>query len=907
MSDLDNKILVKKIVAPALNSSKYGENIEKQFDLINTNFQTLASSDFFKGAQGRGLRLIGVSINDNGVFKFTEDLDMYDDSILNGDLKNSIIDAFVSFSKDNSEWYYNKNYTLYIEETGDASQLIVHNIYPIIYVNSGSDQETSNNEYLDFTYVNNKLTLKPTNNFPSLYYNVAKNKYCWIINGQKTDIEAQGEPGRDGENGPGLDFDIIEVETNPSHDNFYKIKRVYWSKYNNMQDFDVTPLNSDNVIEYKSDQDSDWVNGGRDAWLSANSDRTFIVSGSVTETVDGNKEVSKNVIWLCKLIKKNTEVLIKNANSIIESTEVGGVGGGGIVTYSTSGDIVVDETEATGISPIVPDESMQINPPKFDTVVDVDDANEIISYYNTANENLNNLRSGKITERKIQHINQEGNVVVKTINLSQLETDALESYLNDSAKYAWGVYLTNENMHSLTSDISSGGTVGLAIALNDINWYAKSDNIMRCLYLRDSTDAELTNPSGILMYNDGGTFKFGHVGNVNDYIKGKMSNPTDTSPIVSMKYDSDGNGGELTSDTIITNSIITNTITSPKGENNGKSHININSPMGVEGNLDVNGSGWFVGKLTAEDHASFDNGITVENGISITSGNTTPAKITSDGSITCTDIKVNRLRNSTIKTKHIDYDDVIDLVEINTSGMSDDIKKVLSGYICIDMPCVIYKFIENAAGGNISGLYIGNNYNLRIVETDTQGEYKITGYIDFSGSKDVNRNIVGRMNIDTYFTYTNNNTTLTLLTPTKDPYNTTWGLPYGGVKSSSIISDTTVGMSSMSGPCFETISVVTDVKTTDVQLPKMYTNLSSDIVTSNQYATQFKAGNNMVSYGDTDYSLNGAGVDDIITIKSIAATVDSSKPDITLGSAVQISSKWITKLSYTKDPTVAGS
>ena len=71
MSDLDNKILVKKIVAPALNSSKYGENIEKQFDLINTNFQTLASSDFFKGAQGKGLRLIEVSINDNGVFKFT--------------------------------------------------------------------------------------------------------------------------------------------------------------------------------------------------------------------------------------------------------------------------------------------------------------------------------------------------------------------------------------------------------------------------------------------------------------------------------------------------------------------------------------------------------------------------------------------------------------------------------------------------------------------------------------------------------------------------------------------------------------------------------------------------------------------------------------------------------------------
>ena len=472
MSDLDNKILVKKIVAPALNSSKYGENIEKQFDLINTNFQTLASSDFFKGAQGKGLRLIEVSINDNGVFKFTEDLDMYDDSILNGDLKNSIIDAFVSFSKDNPEWYYNKNYTLYIEETGDASQLIAHNIYPIIYVNSSSDQETSNNEYLDFTYVNNKLTLKPTNNFPSLYYNVAKNKYCWIINGQKTDIEAQGEPGRDGENGPGLDFDIIEVETNPSHDNFYKIKRVYWSKYNNMQDFDVTPLNSDNVIEYKSDQDSDWVNGGRDAWLSANSDRTFIVSGSVTENVD-NKEVSKNVIWLCKLIKKNTEVLIKNANSIIKSTEVGGVGDGEITTYSTSGDIVVDETEATGISPIVPDESMQITPPKFDTVVDVDDANEIISYYNTVNENLNNLRSGKITERKIQYTDLEGNVAVKTMNLSQRETDALESYLNDSAKYAWGVYLTNENMHSLTSDISSGGTVGLAIALGDINWYAQ--------------------------------------------------------------------------------------------------------------------------------------------------------------------------------------------------------------------------------------------------------------------------------------------------------------------------------------------------------------------------------------------------------------------------------------------------
>lgn len=894
MSDLDNKILVKKIVAPALNSSKYGENIEKQFDLINTNFQTLASSDFFKGAQGKGLRLIGVSINDNGVFKFTEDLDMYDDSILNGDLKNSIIDAFVSFSKDNPEWYYNKNYTLYIEETGDASQLIVHNIYPIIYVNSSSDQETSNNEYLDFTYVNNKLTLKPTNNFPSLYYNVAKNKYCWIINGQKTDIEAQGEPGRDGENGPGLDFDIIEVETNPSHDNFYKIKRVYWSKYNNMQDFDVTPLNSDNVIEYKSDQDSDWVNGGRDAWLSANSDRTFIVSGSVTETVD-NKEVSKNVIWLCKLIKKNTEVLIENANSIIKSTEAGGVGGGEIVTYSASGDIVVDETEATGISPIVPDESMQINPPKFDTVVDVDDANEIISYYNTVNENLNNLRSGKITERKMQYTDSEGNVAVKTMNLSQLETDALESYLNDSAKYAWGVYLTNENMHSLTSDISSGGTTGLAIALNDIDWYADSNNMLRCLYLRDSKE-NTTKESGILMYNDDGTFKFGHVDKVSEYIMGKKGNNTDTSPIVSMK--SNGEKGELTC-----NTIITNTITSPKDAISVESPVNI-GPLTTNGKAPVNID--TRGNIGAQNIIT-DSDITAHGDITADGDITAGGNISSTGGVTCTDIKVNRLRNSNTKTKHIDYDDVIDLVEINTSGMSDDIKKVLSGYICIDMPCVIYKFIENTAGGNISGLYIGNNYNLRIVETDTQGEYKITGYIDFSGSKIVNMDIVGRMNIDTYFTF--DTTSLTLLTTGGIPYNkgVIWGLPYGGVKSSSIISDTAVGISSMSGPCFETIGVVTNATASTLQLPKTYKKLPSAAETNTQYAVQFSedgTGSDTVSYDVNDYSLkyknNGlVGVDDVKSITLITSA--------TPGSAVQITSKWITKLSYTKDPTVAGS
>ena len=898
MSDLDNKILVKKIVAPALNSSKYGENIEKQFDLINTNFQTLASSDFFKGAQGKGLRLIGVSINDNGVFKFTEDLDMYDDSILNDDLKNSIIDAFVSFSKDNPEWYYNKNYTLYIEETGDASQLIVHNIYPIIYVNSNSDQETSNNEYLDFTYVNNKLTLKPTNNFPSLYYNVAKNKYCWIINGQKTDIEAQGEPGRDGENGPGLDFDIIEVETNPSHDNFYKIKRVYWSKYNNMQDFDVTPLNSDNVIEYKSDQDSDWVNGGRDAWLSANSDRTFIVSGSVTETVDSNKEVSKNVIWLCKLIKKNTGVLIENANSIIKSTEVGGVGGE-IVTYSASGDIVVDETEAAGISPIVPDESMQINPPKFDTVVDVDDANEIISYYNTVNENLNNLRSGKITERKMQYTDSEGNVTVKTMNLSQRETDAFESYLNDSAKYAWGVYLTNENMHSLTSDISSGGTVGLAIALNDIDWYAKSDNMLRCLYLRDSKE-NTTKTSGILMYNDDGTFKFGHVGDVGEYIKGKSEkDETEPTPIVTMK--SNGEKGELSC-----NTIITSTITSP--ENDGSiaisNNITLQRTLTVEGknesgnSLIVEGGGDFRDNLTVKGEGSFKNGLTVNGGISITKDNTMPAKITSDGSIACTGIKVNHPGNSSTKTKHIDYDDMIELSYATVQ---------IDGYICIDMPHVIYEFIKNNAGGNIPGLYIGNNYNLRIIELSTQGEYKITGYIDFSsGNGDGDK--VGRMNIDTYFKHDNN--LLTLLTPTKDPYDTTWGIPYsGGVLSSdgskyAEISDTAVGMSSMSGPCFEVISVVASADASILQLPKRYTKLSSDIGTNNaQYTVTFKAENeDEVSYGNNNnnFELSTTGSTmDAIEIKPITS--------VTSGSAVQISSKWITKLSYTSPSTTAGS
>ena len=219
-----NNFNIKKIEAPKLNVADYGPSISAQFNNIDINFQALANSDFFTGARGKGLKLIEVEPTSSNTFEFREDLEFHDESILEGDvgedLKNSIINAFKKYNKSNTTWYVGKKYVLYIDNNKK-----VHNVYPIIYTSEtvGVDGNTSqDNSYLDFEYVNKVLTLTKSKGYPSLYYDADKKKYCWLIIGAKTGIVAQGKDGLNGLPGPGVDFDVLEVETEPlTNDGFF--------------------------------------------------------------------------------------------------------------------------------------------------------------------------------------------------------------------------------------------------------------------------------------------------------------------------------------------------------------------------------------------------------------------------------------------------------------------------------------------------------------------------------------------------------------------------------------------------------------------------------------------------------------------------------------------------------------
>ena len=77
--------ILKTIEAPNLTESNYGENIQQQFENIDSNFQKLGNRDFVKGEKGADLGLEQIALFNNGLTVWHEESYMF-----NYDIKNEV-------------------------------------------------------------------------------------------------------------------------------------------------------------------------------------------------------------------------------------------------------------------------------------------------------------------------------------------------------------------------------------------------------------------------------------------------------------------------------------------------------------------------------------------------------------------------------------------------------------------------------------------------------------------------------------------------------------------------------------------------------------------------------------------------------------------------------------------------
>ena len=208
---------LKKIKAPAL-SSTYGDDIDETFDNIQQNFDVLANQELYRGEAGTNL--ITVNLSWKTVFGTTEgnpievrvgSVEPKTYYILNfgPDIRSSLntlsqgsevdTDAAIDGLKNSG------SITVCfadVETTSDAPTQVLSAI-PFVFIDmrfrstadySGLDNRTDMSCVIMYAE-----GWECTQSFPTLYYN--EGNLYWKINGQNTNILAQGPAGKDGSTG----------------------------------------------------------------------------------------------------------------------------------------------------------------------------------------------------------------------------------------------------------------------------------------------------------------------------------------------------------------------------------------------------------------------------------------------------------------------------------------------------------------------------------------------------------------------------------------------------------------------------------------------------------------------------------------------------------------------------------
>lgn len=218
MSDTNNTYT--EIKVPQLTDSKYGENLEAQFNNINSNFTKLGSGAFTKGDKGDSVNAYRLDITDKVKETYKDDykkgiiaqaiymgLDQdglgpmpiskdtkIEVSVIINDIENSILKSFWSlYVADQTPWSASKNLLSAVEN-------ILIDIMPFFYIDKNFYSENLNlpKDKKDKTgiYTFENISARPelrilfTQNRiqQSIYYDNSKGTWCWSLGDNETGI-----------------------------------------------------------------------------------------------------------------------------------------------------------------------------------------------------------------------------------------------------------------------------------------------------------------------------------------------------------------------------------------------------------------------------------------------------------------------------------------------------------------------------------------------------------------------------------------------------------------------------------------------------------------------------------------------------------------------------------------------
>lgn len=224
---MSNIQTLKIIKSPLLSDANFGERVNDTFNDINDNFGKIASYDYIKGEEGRGLWLQAYNlVNDK------EGSTLAADSISDAIIR-TIVSATPGTQVDLEALYIMYAKKFLSEEGGGIIYLIYDSrlegvdtsseswkrggwmeglvgCIPWTYLDPRFAAETiSITETVGQTDMSGVLTWQANEEaiggsfnishpFPTLYYNTDAGQFCWVVNGNKTGLPAQGPSGKDG-------------------------------------------------------------------------------------------------------------------------------------------------------------------------------------------------------------------------------------------------------------------------------------------------------------------------------------------------------------------------------------------------------------------------------------------------------------------------------------------------------------------------------------------------------------------------------------------------------------------------------------------------------------------------------------------------------------------------------------
>lgn len=259
-----------------LNSSNYGEEINKRFETIDHNFSLIDKMEYWKGAPGDSINVYecefsspespdaNTSVYDGG-FIYTESGDRVTKGLLYEMIVNAITYGIPEYGLkkiyegSTVNWYDNfdkMNKILLICQNIKGKDIVVSSM-PYSYIDArftNIDWEHKDDyanaydvsSYLGWDASSNSIV--KLNQGQTLYYNSEIETFCWVINGTKTNIPANGAQGESGHNG--IVYIVQPEQTNdgqdvaPDDNGYVVISKVFMFKDDK---YTFVPLNESGI------------------------------------------------------------------------------------------------------------------------------------------------------------------------------------------------------------------------------------------------------------------------------------------------------------------------------------------------------------------------------------------------------------------------------------------------------------------------------------------------------------------------------------------------------------------------------------------------------------------------------------------------------------------------------------